>query len=148
MTRYSPNATLLIDYGDRTNETLNFIGDSKEDVGYLIQHDLNLTETNNEWLSKIKPKYDFYSLNALNDSVVNETNQTTPNYQYNNSNSTMSFFFTGILLKHIQFDDRYWLNGFEFEALNDGWIKIGVFILTNYLIYCFKLILNYNSKDC
>ena len=176
----------------------------------MIENELNITETMNDWLDKIKPIYDLNnkydktdidnistnmpittSLDLLTDadettieqnnindiqsiSGTNDTSSSDGDMNFNDSSTTFSYkeslfenitstsqslsylkninpnilYFTGILFQRIQFDDKYWLNGFEFEALNDGWIKIGVFILSNYLIYYFKLILKYNFKDC
>ena len=206
-------------------------GDSKGSIGYLIENDLNITETMNDWLNEIIKKYylsgsdiqinhtnsmnlttsnfssdlissakleskndnftetnlttevnpndatnqtiklntflldHFDTINSSNATIQSilsydyETNETTllnssiSNYQTNISlldYSTVSInnresvtvspvkqvfeylvnnlYFTGILLQHIQFDDKYWLNGFEFEALTDGIIKIGVIL--------------------
>ncbi len=135
ITRYWPNATVNIDYKDGTAETIRLIGATRGSIGYLAQNDLNITEYANQSISLIRLKYDF---NRLSNSV---------GFSYQNSYKD-TFYLSGILFQHIQFDDNYWLNGFEFEALNDGWIKLGVFVLSNYLIYCFKLLLKYNSKDC
>jgi hypothetical protein len=215
LTRYWPNATLKIDYKDGSNQTIiNLIGRSKDDVGCLIENDLNINETMNDEYNLIKSKYDFYdsgererattdgftnttwyapslTTNTNTDSTIfefNETNfitSTSTNTKYEEStisnedatfdasttgthettesitilsieetstfkneidqstsifSSTQSlstaenslnykvksFFFTGILSQNIKFDDQYWLNGFRFESLSNGTIKIRV----------------------
>ena len=118
LTRYCPNSTLEINYGDKSNQTIKFYAESKKQIGYLIVNDLVIR---NESSRLIRDKYDICSKEDKNDSKCN--NETE-----------LSLYFTGILLQHIQFDDNYWLNGFEFEALKDGIIKIGVTLnLINFL---------------
>jgi len=225
LTRYWPNATLKIDYKDGTNQTIiNLIGNSKDDVGCLIENDLNINETMNDSSNLIKSKYDFYdsvessntqsiqtsfitttSKNTkyeesttsnedvtfdasttgthettkmlsieetsslkyeestnLNEDVnsdawssslistesyqttenitipsieekstfINEVDQSTSIFVSTAENSlnykVKSFYFTGILFQNIKFDDQYWLNGFRFESLGNGTIKIRV----------------------
>ena len=172
------------------------IGAAKGSIGYLVENELNITETLSDWLDKIKPIYDLKTdidnistslpittsldlLTDANDTTIEQSNindmqstsdtnntsdgetnfydssttvsykesfadvtSTTQSLSYLNKINLNSLYFTGILFHHIQFDDKYWLNGFEFEALNDGWIKIGVFVLS--IIYFFKLLFKYN----
>ncbi len=179
--RYLPNATLKIDYGDGSNETINLIGGSKDFIGYLIRNDLNINETMNNNLVDItiRPKYDFYNFNDYQDTFETTNNnpnfsttaialdssttisdsftpnQTDQNFQ-NNEYNNVSFYFTGILFQHIQFDVKYWLNGFEFESSNNGKLKIGVktYIYYYYLkikFYILKIIkiayFNFSNPD-
>ena len=55
------------------------IGESKDDIGYLIENDLNITQTMNDWLNKVKSKYDFYSLDNYTNAIgiTNITSLTT-----------------------------------------------------------------------
>jgi len=70
-------------------------------------------------------------------TVKIEINNSETNYEFNylkNERNLEVFHFSGILFQQIRFDDKYWLNGFEFESSNNGTIKIGV----NYFIFNLK----------
>ena len=78
LTRYWPNATIQIDYKDGTNEVINLIEKSKDDIGCLIQNDFNITENSTGLSSKLKQKYDFYtSLNYDSITTMTITNATS-----------------------------------------------------------------------
>ena len=74
------------------------IGESKNDIGYLTENDLNINQTMNDWLNKVKSKYDFYSLDNYTNAIgfTNITTLTTEISKITTEANQTSYFTTSL----------------------------------------------------